>query len=79
MPYNLFITRPNGVTFKTLRSPYDSRADSIRTARMFLEGIGVYDATGGTAQSFAQLVAAYPLGETITHKDLGVSFRTELA
>lgn len=75
MPFNLFITTPNGSTRKALNSPYVDRKDTIRTVRMVVVAEGdVYDER---AQTFAERVSKYPLGETITHTDLNISFRTE--
>jgi hypothetical protein len=80
VPYNLYFTRGNGREVKSLRSPYDNRRDTIRTVRMLVEeraraaGLDVSD---GGAQTFAERVAACPLGETVTHSVLGISFRTE--
>lgn len=73
--FNLFIVYPDGRTRKTLRSPYDSRAGSIRTVRMIVEGTTGYEGKG--ARSFAEEVAAAPLGETVMHPTLGIGFRTE--
>lgn len=75
MPFNLFIINADGRTRKSLRSPYDDRKGTIRTVRMIVE-----ERTGpddGRALTFAERVAAYPLGETVTHSVLGIGFRTE--
>lgn len=76
MPYNLIVTRPDGTSYKTLRSPYGQRADTIRTVRMIVE-----ERTGvdERALTFAERVSKYPLGETVTHSVLKIGFRTEEA
>lgn len=78
MPYNLFVIHGDRAPYKTLRSPYGDRRDSIRTVLMILTGCSEYPfPDGGRAQRFAEQVATAPLGETVTHTGLNISFRTE--
>lgn len=75
MPYNLFITRADGHTFKALRSPYTRRADTERTIRMIVTA--PLAATTSSDIEFASGVTTAPLGETVTHQPTGIAFRTE--
>lgn len=75
MPYNLFVTQPGGTPRKSLRSPYNDRHDTTATVRMIIEMAAGSDE--GRPLTFAERVAAYPLGEDITHSGLGITFRTE--
>jgi hypothetical protein len=75
MPYNLFVIRTDGSEFKTLRSPYPDRADTVSTVCRLVETHTGPD--NGRPQTFAERVARYPLNEPITHSVLGIGFRTE--
>lgn len=74
MSFDLYVTSPNGRTFKSLRSPYPDRQAITRTVRTV--SASEEEAVEDTA-AFAERVAALPLGETLTHTKSGVSFRVE--
>lgn len=75
MPFNLYVIRPDGVEFKTLRSPYDAREDTAVSVVTIAGGDGFL--TLDDAQAFAARVAAAPLGETVTFDGDDLAFRTE--
>lgn len=76
MPYNLYVTRPSGKTFKTLRSPYPTRGEIAATVRTVLaQGYPITE----EIREFANDVVSAPLTRTLTHGATGVSFRTEVA
>ena len=75
--YNLYVTRADGSTFKTLRSPYPAREDMASTVRMILLGAPPYDRD--LAARMADVVITTPLDETVTHPEISISFRTEEA
>ena len=76
MPYNLYVTRPSGKTFKTLRSPYPTRGEIAATVRTIL-AMGC--PMTGEISEFAGGVVSAPLSQTLTHETTGVGFRTEVA
>lgn len=78
MPYNLIVTRADGVTFTTLRSPYDTRADTVRTVWTII-ATPPTPVAPDEGMTFANRVATAPLGETVTHPGLKIGFRTEEA
>lgn len=75
--YNLFVTTPQGHTFKTLNSPYPTRQAAMRTIIMSIRNSP--EVTLEDATAFARKAAGIPLGQTIEHATSGVTFRTEEA
>lgn len=76
MRFNLLVTRTDGVTFTTLRSPYGSRDDTRRTVAVILAEKAPPTASSDDVE-FARRVSEKPLGESITHLRTGLTFRTE--
>ena len=80
--YNLFVTRADGTTFKTLRSPYSNRREALSTVRTVIWGTvdgPPSEQVAETIADFARNVAAAPLGESVIHTPSGITFRTERA
>lgn len=77
MPFNLYVGRRGGRSFKTLRSPYDTRQDTERTVHVILAD--TFPGPDDPIPGFAKQVSAAPLGETVTHAPTGRTFRTEEA
>lgn len=75
MPYDLYVIRPDGTEFKTLRSPYDTREDTAVSVVTIAGGEGRLPLDDTYA--FGAKVADAPLGETVTYEGEDLAFRTE--
>lgn len=71
--FDLFVTTPQGRTFKTMRSPYPSREEMRRTVRIQVTGT----APAAEVAAFADSVLTAPVGTPVTHGATGITFRTE--
>jgi hypothetical protein len=74
MYYNLYVTRRNGTTFRTLRSSYETRAATMVTVKSILAA-GCQETDEIT--QFALRTALAPLGQDVVHEQTGITFRTE--
>lgn len=74
MPFNLYVTRPGGPTFKATGSPYTTREATAATVRTIL-AMGC--PPDEEMEQFTTDVIDTPPGLTLTHEPTGIAFRTE--